>query len=332
MCGIDGKVVLMTSGGPARVSTRPIVLFVLGVNRSGTSALTRVLSLSGCTLPPRLVGADASNPRGYWEPFASHQINYTILRRHDTAWFDPTLRLQEDGALDPDEKAACIDEIRRYLVTLAGAPLVVIKDLNITALCSLWFEGARLAGFDVATVIAVRHPEEVAASLAALNRTSPELAGALWLKGNLLAERDTRDVPRVFVDYANFLEDWRRELKRISERLEIDLGTRDEEAIEEFLSPDLHRQRFCGPVTEPFGTDWTSAVYEALRTAARDEPLDEAALDRVFAAYRGSELGFRIALENFHRFRKFNRLFRPSVAKLIYEIRAIAHRRRGTWA
>ena len=35
-------------------------------------------------------------------------------------------------------------------------------------------------------------------------------------------------------------------------------------------------------MTEPFGADWISAVYEALRAAARDEPLDESALDRVF--------------------------------------------------
>lgn len=322
----------MSSDGRGGVAVRPVVLFVLGVNRSGTSALTRVLSLSGCTLPPRLVGADRSNPRGYWEPFGSHQINYTVLRRHNTAWFDPTLRLQEEGALGAGEKASCIDEIRRFLSTLAAAPMVVIKDLNITALSSLWFEGARLAGFDVAAVIAVRHPEEVAASLAALNRTSPELAGALWLKGNLLAEKGTRDVPRVFVEYANFLEDWRRELKRISVTLKIDLGTRDEDAIEEFLSPDLHRQRVSGPVTEPFGTEWISEVYGALSAASCDESLDQSALDRVFEAYRGSELGFRIALENFHRFQKFNRLFRPSIAKLVYEIRAIAHRRRGTWA
>jgi hypothetical protein len=51
------------------------------------------------------------------------------------------------------------------------------------------------------------------------------------------------------------------------------------------VTPDLHRQRHCGPVTEPFGTDWISTVYEALRAAARDQ----SALDRVFEAYRASE-------------------------------------------
>ena len=122
----------------------------------------------------------------------------------------------------------------------------------------------------------------------------------MWLKYTLLAERHTRGLPRVFVEYANLLDDWRREVKRISAALAIDLNTRDEGAIDEFLTPDLRRQRHCGPVTEPFGTDWISAVYEALRAAARDEPWDESALDRVFEAYRASEHGFRTAFEDFH--------------------------------
>jgi hypothetical protein len=154
----------------------------------------------------------------------------------------------------------------------------------------------------------------------------------LWLKFNLLAERHTRGLPRVFVEYANVLEDWRREVKRISTALGIDLNTRDEGAIEEFLKPDLHRQRHCGPVTEPFGTDWVSAVYETLGAAARDELWDQSRLDRVLEAYWASEHGFRTTFEDFHRLRKLNRLIRPSIFKLIMEVGALAHSRRGTWA
>ena len=63
----------------------------------------------------------------------------------------------------------------------------------------MWFEATRLAGFDIAIVIAVRHPKEVIASLAKLMRAQPELSCALWLKYNLLAERQTRGMRRVFV-------------------------------------------------------------------------------------------------------------------------------------
>ena len=226
-------------------------------------------------------------------------LNDAILRRHGTEWNDPSLRFQEEGAFDAEEKAACIAEIRAFLTTLPAGPLVLIKDGRITMLSGVWFEAARLAGFDIAAVIPVRHPQEAIASFAARNRASPELSGALWLKYNLLAERHTRGLPRVFVDYANLLDDWRREIKRISAALAIDLDSRDEGAIEKFLTPDLRHQRHCGPVTEPFGTDWISAVYEALRAATQDQPLEESALDRVFEAYRASEHGFRTVFEDY---------------------------------
>lgn len=181
-----------------------------------------------------MCGADGNNPRGYWEPRAAIMLNETILRRHDSNWYDPTMRLQEECAFGAGEKAACIAEIGAYLGTLPAAPLVVIKEPRITALSELWFEAARQVGFDVAAVIAVRHPQEVIASAAKYVQTSPELSSALWLKYNLLAERHTRGIPRVFVDYANLLDDWHREMKRIATTLEIDLDTAEEGAPRSF--------------------------------------------------------------------------------------------------
>jgi hypothetical protein len=320
-------------------SVRPVALFVLGLGRSGTSALTRVLSLCGARLPAGLLGATAGNPRGCWEPRAAVYLNETILRRHGSSAYDLTPSLQENGACDAEQNAACIARVRAFLTTLPAAPLVVIKEPKITAVSWMWFEAARQAGFDVAAVVALRHPQEVTASFESRTsrqhyvHVSPELASAWWLKYTLLAERGTRGMPRVFVEYANLLEDWRREVKRVSAALAIDLDTRDEEGtVEEFLSPDLRHHRHCGPVTEPFGTDWVSVVYQALGAAARDGPWDQAALDRVFEAYRASEHGFRTALQDSHRYRRLNRLMRPFIVKLALEVLAIAHRRRGTWA
>jgi hypothetical protein len=325
--------VLVTSAAEQKGAvSRPVVLFVLGMGRSGTSALTRVLSLCGATAPAGMLGADASNPRGYWEPRAALYLNEKFLYRHGSSYFDPTLRLQEEGALGDEERAAFIAKIAAYLHTLPAAPLVVIKVLHISVLSDLWFEAARMAGFDVAAVIAVREPQEVIASLSKFMQASPQLSSALWLKYNLLAERDTRGLPRVVVDYVNFLDDWRREVKRISNILPIDLDTEDDGAVEEFLEQDLRRQRQSGRVMEAFGTDWLSVVYDALSAAALDESWDESALDRVFEAYRASEHGFRTAFEDFRG--HFNVLYRFSrtFIRPLFEGVALAHGRRGTWA
>lgn len=323
----------VTSSNPLGAGNRPVALFVLGPQRSGTSALTRVLSLCGGTLPAAMLGADANNPLGYWEPRAAISLNEMILRRLGTNWYDPSLRFLDDDSPHKQNKA-CVAKVAEYLATLPAAPVVVIKEPRITTLSDLWFEAARSAGFDVASVIAVRHPQEVISSIVKSWHVSPALASALWLKCNILAERNSRGVPRVFVDYANLLDDWRREMKRISAELPVELHSQDEDAVDGFLTPGLHRQRHCGAVVDLFGANWISTVYQALRGAAQDDPIDISALNGVFDSYRASERDFRKAFEDAHALTNsvLFRLFRPSIARPVMEVIAMAHRHRGTWA
>ncbi|GAY14807.1 sulfotransferase family protein [Mycobacterium sp. shizuoka-1] len=318
--------------------TRPVALFVLGNGRSGTSALAQVLALSGGTLPPGLLGATSENPRGFFEARAVIHLNQAILHAHGSSGYDMALDAYQDGVFDAGRNSSWVAKLRDYLASLPTAPVVVIKEPKTTTVSGIWFEAARQAGFDVAAVVAVRHPAEIIGSLEKRANqqnyvgSSPELTCAWWLKYSLLAERDTRDVPRVFVEYTNLLEDWRRELKRISTALGIDLDVKDERAIDEFLTPDLRHHQTRGPAVEPFGTDWVGAVYETLAAAAADEPWDASVLDRVFDEYRASERGFRQAFTDFRRYRNLDRLLPPFVVKLGLETLALAHRRKGTWA
>lgn len=328
--GIKREVMLLvTPAMPTGSRTRPLALFVLGMHRSGTSLLTRVLSLCGGTLPPALVGPDAGNPLGHWEPRVAMDMNDAILYRHHSHVYDPSLRLHQEGAFDAEEEAACITEIGAFLATLPSAPVIIIKEPRITLLSDIWVDAAHQAGFDVAAVIAVRHPQEVEASLAERDGTSPELSSALWLKYNLLAERHTRSLPRVFIDYNNLLDNWRQEIARISAAIAIDLDAPDAAAVDDYIRQDLRHQQHRGPVTNLFGTDWISTVYAALLAAARDEPLDDSAMDRVLKDYRVSEHDFRMAFDNFHnRFdgQLFRSVFRPSVTRKLRVVHSFATR------
>jgi hypothetical protein len=294
------------------------LLFVLGYGRSGTSALTRVLSLSGAVLPPKLLGAMPPSPRGTWEPRRALYLNEKILRRFGSSGYDPAV-------FDVDVDEATVADIGAYLTTLPPAPLVVIKVPTITVLAAAWLKAADRAGHQIATVIAVRHPAEVVASLA--YRIGPELASALTLKYWLLAERHTRRTPRVFVDYANLIDNYRREIKRISSALAVDLNP-DEAAIEEFLTPDLRRNHHNGHIAEPFGNDWLATVYCELSAAARDELWSVGALHRVYSQYHAAEAGFSALFADHRRFHRLNRLvpLKPTV-----EITALMQRNNPTW-
>lgn len=308
-------------------AVRPTIVFVFGMGRSGSSALARVLSLCGCSLPAELVGATEANPLGHWEPHDALNLNEAFLSVHRASWHDPTLRLQGEVAVDAQRRTTYVEKIKEFIRSLPSAPLTVIKEPRITALSEYWFEAVRQLNLPMGVVVPVRHPVEVAASLETRDHASPELSSALWLKYNLLAERQSRDIPRVFVDYVNLLTDWRGEVSRIAAALSIDLSVRNEDAIEEFLRHDLRRQRHSGQLPEIFGQPWVSRVYGALSAAARDEPVDTVALDEVFDAYRTCERAFRVAFEDFTGRRDSTPPTRvppdarnPDLARLIYAV------------
>jgi hypothetical protein len=299
------------------------VVFVVGFARSGTSALTRSLSLAGMSLPPRLLGALKAYPAGFWEPRDVVYLNEAILRRHGSAGFDPTMSLD----INEVQEEAYIEKMRAWLVTLPPAPVTVIKDPKCTVLSGMWFAAARQAGFEPMAVVAVRHPYEAVDSIRAARGVSPELAGALWMKYSFLAERRTRDIPRVFVDYGQLMDNWQREVKRVGAGLGITLDT-DTDTVETFLTPALRNHRHHGPITEPFAT-----VYRELSAAARDEPFDQALLDRVYVAYSASERGWRVIHDDYRRWIDRYRRIPLKAIQLFIEINAVIRRRRDkTWA
>jgi hypothetical protein len=274
------------------------VIFILGMSRSGTSALTRILSLCGCVLPAALKEANEANPRGFWEPVDALRLNDEFLFRHQATYFDPTLRLQGELGFAPDEVEGLIDQAGAFLRQCPqGAPLVV-KDHRITALFDFWLEAARRVGLGVKVIVAVRNPSEVAASLGALIAAPVELWHASWLKYNLLAELHSRLLPRVFVEYSSLLCDWRSQVARIMRALALGEVTEDGAvAIDAFLTRDLHTKRCQGPIVEPFGYPWLSDTYTILSGAANDQPLDVTKLDETLRAYRACERTFRAALD-----------------------------------
>lgn len=114
-----------------RGSVARTALLVLGMHRSGTSALTRVLSLLGAALPKNLMPASAANEAGHWEPIriaelhdeilASVGSNWSGLTGPSEAWFDSP---------QADIYAARIKEA--VLSEYGDAPLFVVKDPRLS--------------------------------------------------------------------------------------------------------------------------------------------------------------------------------------------------------
>lgn len=291
----------MTNAGPkdrnapAEAIGRTAYL-VLGMHRSGTSAMTQLLSLAGARLPKNVMPADEHNTQGYFEPWRIATFNDERLRAAGSAWDD--VFAFPCPATPPDEHPAWRARAETLFAEEFGTvrhPL--IKDPRVTILLPLWREALDGLGVAARCVVPLRHPLAVAGSLARRDGFAPQKSVLLWSAYMLAAEAYSRDLPRVFVDYDRLLTDWRGEAARIERAHDAPLpklGPKAARAIDAALTSELRHNRSEGDLA---ALGWTGElagrVYAWLAAAAADEapgpePLETA---RAALAERQRELG-----------------------------------------
>ena|GEM_PF-1555315 len=263
---------------PKRTSTSRSVrqaYVVLGMHRSGTSALTRVLSLAGATLPKALMAPGADNPKGFWESTAIADLNDEILDSVDSEW-DDVFALRPRPFLANFDTAFLARAVETLEADFGSANPIVLKDPRISILAPFWTRALREFGADPRFIIAVRHPIEVAGSLMARNQMPMAKSALVWASYMIAAERDTRDEKRVFVSYDAMLANWREQVQRIEAQTGMPLPRmtpRTTSEIDSFLNADDRHHR-ADPKSLERRRDipaWIQSVADWMEAAANDK-------------------------------------------------------------
>ena len=282
----------------AATGDRRTGVLVVGTHRSGTSAMTRMLSHLGCALPATLLPGSPGNPTGHWESEPVTQLNDRLLAAFDLAWFDwASLPADWPAGAVWHAFAPCA---RATLGAEFGeAPLFVLKDPRLCRLLPGWRAVLADAGVAARVVVPVRHPTEVARSLEVRSGIDRSAGYLLWLRDSLEAERQTRDMPRVFLGYDDLLADWRRAAADAAQALDVRWPTDPESVaddIDAFIAPARchHDADAQPPSADPAGFGWVDRVYDALRPACGPSGRrpDPAALDAVRAELDSAESVF----------------------------------------
>jgi hypothetical protein len=266
---------------PAATARAPLeqsAIVIVGVGRSGTSAITRGVQALGVELGSRLRPGGAKNPTGFFEDEDLLAINQRLKRllgiRGDSVrlidteeWQTPAVRALQ---------AEVVETVRRGF---GQYPLWGYKYARTLRLLPFWREVFRALRLDVRYVVALRNPLSVARSRAQLDprRGTQEQSDLEWLVNVVPYFRDLRDRPFVVVEYDRVLAHPAQQMQRIAAALGLPVNQQTEAAIQayadQFLRPGMRHSVFTDRDLGGDGqlNELTREAYLWLRRLATDE-------------------------------------------------------------
>jgi len=252
------------------------IVIVLGMHRSGTSALTKSLKLLGVNLGTELHQPRYDNPKGFWEDKDCVAINDALLSYFSSSWDD--LYLDDTSNLDTpkvQDLRTQASELLRSRVSSCG--LWGFKDPRSSRLIPFWKLVLKDLNCTPLFVIAVRNPLSVAASLTKRDQLPVERSIYLWQQHNLPALTETIGDKRLVVDYDQLLADPLRQISRIAKALDLGMPRADSEKVQayckDFLEEGLRHSTFTDKSlkSNPAVSSDVINLYEILTEASTDK-------------------------------------------------------------
>ena len=216
---------------------RQNALLVLGMHRSGTSALTGLLNKLDVYLGSELMKANFANQKGYFENNILYKINEKLLAQIGSSW---------DDIFYDEEKLDAIKEIGELKSAIKSefeyAKSFAIKDPRLALLFPVYKKVLDELDINIKIILPYRNPIEVANSLKRRDGMPLEKGMLLWAYHFLLAEKFSRGHERVFVNFDELISDTSKVVEDLSTKLHInflDKLSKNKKEIEEFLEPSL---------------------------------------------------------------------------------------------
>lgn len=196
-------------------------LVVLGMHRSGTSMVTRLLNMMSAYLGPEdvIMPLKDDNLKGFWERRDVRKLHDSVLRQLGCTWYrTSTFDLKR---LDQEGKEVFVKGARNIIYALDANRPWAVKDPRICLLFPLWRELLEVP----VCIHMFRSPLTVAKSLQKRNGFPLAFGMALWEQYTVHALRDTAGLPMAFVSFDELVADPIATVKELHSTL-TELGVR----------------------------------------------------------------------------------------------------------
>jgi hypothetical protein len=220
---------------------RKRIIAVVGMHRSGTSAVTRGLQVMGVDLGDKLMPAiEDDNPKGFWEDLDISTLNNELLSSLGSDWHHLAPIEFDDNEKALSENNYFIRAVELLHQKIGKRTLFGFKDPRLARLLPFWKEVFSYCQLDAACVLVVRHPLSVAKSLTKRDGFDMEKNYLLWLVHVIESLSNTAELKRVLVDYDNLMQTPEFEVDRIAKQLDLEIDPVELERYKsEFLDKEL---------------------------------------------------------------------------------------------
>jgi O-antigen biosynthesis protein len=242
-------------------------IIVLGMHRSGTSAVTRLINMMGAYLGPenQILPAKPDNPKGFWERADVIDLNNFLLNGMHIEWHLPS-------ALDLNSVNASLtsdftERAGKILLGIDSHRPWVLKDPRLCLLLPLWLPLLEAP----VCVHVVRHPVSTAQSLAKRDRFPLHFGIVLWEYYNERALVVSSGLPRFSICYETLMERPMETVELLYKQL-CDYGVRalhlpSEREVNAFLETDLRHYRSSEEQDAIWLTPAQTQLWKALRNS-----------------------------------------------------------------
>jgi len=214
-------------------------IIVLGMHRSGTSMVSRILNLMGCYFGEEsvMMAAAPDNPKGFWERYDVMNLNNYILEMAGGSWWE--VDKLDFTSISPQNHAVIRESMTNILLKVDSHRPWFIKDPRMCLTLHRWLELLELPVF----IHVLRPPVQVARSLCKRNNMPLEYGLALWEYYNLCLLQTLGSRQRITVSYNTLLHKPHEQVKEMYKALSSSgvsgLRMPDKQEIEAFVDPGL---------------------------------------------------------------------------------------------